>query len=288
MNDFPKVIEFQMHNLCNADCIICPYREIPDKKIFMENGLFNKLLQEIGEREVLLIPYLNNEPFLDSTFCDKLEKVNQMCPNCKIEISTNLSFVNAEVIKRLEKINIYEFRISFFGYKEDTYKKMMPGLDYKKVWSNLQLLLKSNLKETIQKISITMIEHEEVEQEEYKLMKGLCNKNGIGFNQWGFLDRAGNNSYFKNEVKHERIIGCEQNRPIERMHILADGRVIICCQDWRKEVVLGSISENNIKEIWNGKKYYKIRESIYNRNGIELCKKCKLSITGQEDGKWSN
>lgn len=282
MNDFPKVIEFQMHNLCNADCIVCPYRELQESPVFMEDRILEKLLLEIGEKEILLIPYLNNEPFLDRHYCDRLEKINKMCPNTKIEISTNLSAINDEVIQRLEKINIYEFRISFFGFKEKTYKKMMPGLHYKKVWNNLQLFLQSGLKNRIQKISITMIEHEDVEQEEYNLMKKVCTEHGIGFNRWGFLDRAGNNSYYKNEVMHKTIMGCEQNRPIERMHILADGTVIICCQDWRKEVVLGNIKDNSVQEIWNGKKYREVRASIYDKNKkcVDLCKRCKLSITG--------
>ena len=42
--DFPKVIEFQTHNLCNANCIICPYREIHDIKGFMHADLFERIL----------------------------------------------------------------------------------------------------------------------------------------------------------------------------------------------------------------------------------------------------
>ena len=46
--DFPKVIEFQTHNLCNANCIICPYREIHDIKGFMHADLFERILTEVG------------------------------------------------------------------------------------------------------------------------------------------------------------------------------------------------------------------------------------------------
>lgn len=285
MNSFPKVIEFQMHNLCNANCIICPYREIKDKKVFMEDKLLDKLLLEIGDKEILLIPYLNNEPFLDTLYCSKLEKINTICPNCKIEISTNLSVLNEKIIKKLEKLNIHELRVSIFGFNENTYKKMMPGLNYKDVMKNLNSLLKSNLKKTIENVSITMIEHKYVKEEEYNLMKELCENNGIKFNKWGFLDRAGNNSYFKNEVKHKNIIGCEQNRPIERMHILADGSVVICCQDWRKEVIMGNINNNTIEEVWNGKRYNEVRKSIYDKDKecIKLCEKCKLSIIDKEN-----
>ncbi|WP_418847412.1 hypothetical protein, partial [Phocaeicola sp.] len=92
--DFPKVIEFQTHNLCNANCIICPYREIHDIKGFMHADLFERILTEVGDRKILLIPYLNNEPFLDPSYCEKLKMIQERCSNCKIEVSTNLSHLD--------------------------------------------------------------------------------------------------------------------------------------------------------------------------------------------------
>lgn len=280
MIDFPKAIEFQMHNACNANCIICPYAEIEEKKYFMDDSLLGKLLDEIGEREILLIPYLNNEPFLDKAFCKKIKKINEKCPNSKIEISTNLSMCNSGMIHELEQLKIFELRISIFGMDKDTYNKMMPGLDYDKMQENLNLLIESNLRNTISKIGITMIEHEEVKIEEYKHMEQFCNENGISFNKWGFLDRAGNNTRYRNLINQGKVVGCEQNRPIERMHILANGEVILCCQDWRKTVVLGNLKENTVQEIWNGTQYQEARERIYGgkKDSFELCKKCKLSI----------
>ncbi len=72
---------------------------------------------------------------------------------------------------------------------------MMPGLDYDTVQSNLQLLLKSKLMKQIETIGITMIEHNYVDEKEFFMMQKLCTENHIKFNRWGYLDRAGNNSY---------------------------------------------------------------------------------------------
>lgn len=280
MDNFPRVIEFQLHNCCNANCIICPYKELDSEKRFMDLNLFRKLISEIGDREILLIPYLNNEPFLDTEFCEKIEEINRVCPNCKVEISTNISKLTKKNIEKMKKMKISDFRISFFGYKRETYQKIMPGLDYDMSWHNLKMFLESGLKNKIDSISVTMIEHEAVQKEEFDLMSEFCKENGIRFNRWGYLDRAGNNSYYKNESEQGDIIGCEQNRPYERMHIMSDGSVILCCQDWREEVVLGNIRDNTILEIWNSEKYKEVRDAIYhcNSEGIELCKKCKLAI----------
>ena len=50
--DFPKVIEFQTHNLCNANCIICPYREIHDIKGLIACDLLTNLT-EVGDRKFI-------------------------------------------------------------------------------------------------------------------------------------------------------------------------------------------------------------------------------------------
>lgn len=281
MNSFPKIIEFQFHNLCNANCIICPYSDVKERKGFMDELLFEQIITEVGDKEILLIPYLNNEPFLDSSYCEKIKKINNYCPNAKIEISTNLSKVNEKVIQKLCELNIYELRISFFAYSKVYYEKMMPGLCYEKVWSNLEKILASDLKNKISKISITMIEHEYLHASEFDNMKDLCTKNGIGFNKWGYLDRAGNNTKFSNRIYKKNIKACEQKRPLERMHILYDGTVILCCQDWRREVVIGNLRNNTIQDIWMGDRYQELRSKIYDedRACIELCKRCKLAVS---------
>ena len=281
MKDFPSVIEFQLHNYCNANCVICPYREISNTKTYMSDSLLDKLISEVGQKDMLLIPYMNNEPFLDPGFIEKVKKINRKCPNCKIEISTNISCITEEIVNKFKELEIYDFRISFFGYYKQSYEQMMPGLKYDESWQKLNMLMNSGLKEIIPNMSITMIEHNLVDKEEYELMEKYCKDNGISFNRWGYLDRAGNNSFYKNNVcSDSEICGCEQNRPLERMHILSDGRVVICCQDWRSEVVLGSITTNSISEIWNSEEYAKVRKQIYDRNkkSIELCEKCKLAV----------
>ena len=280
MNEFPKVIELQMHNYCNASCIICPYREINEKKMHMEEWLFDKILDEIGERQILMIPYLNNEPFLDDNFCQKLEKINRKVPNCLVEVSTNMSCVCKDVQEKMKNLRIDDFRMSVFGYYKETYEKMMPGLHYEKTWDNINSFLYSEIRKNIPLISITMIEHSFVRDNEYAMMGRFAEENNIVFNHWGFLDRAGNNSYYRNQIEFGKIIGCEQNRQRDRIHILCDGTVVLCCQDWRKEVILGSVIDSTIEEIWNGQLYREMREKIegIRSESIEICERCKLAI----------
>lgn len=65
------------------------------------------------------------------------------------------------------------------------------------------------------------------------------------------------------------------------IHILYNWDIILCCMDWRREVILGNVKTKNAYEIWNGEKYDKIRKMVNDK--IEsshnfICKRCDQSL----------
>lgn len=286
-NMFPKAIEIQTTSHCNARCIICPHFEIYKEKPSgsMKDDLFEKIISECipYQKELLVIPYLNGEPFLDKKIFNRLKILKAYLPESNIEISTNLSMLTKEVQNELSNYKIFELRISLFGFTEQTYKRMMPGLNWNEVTSNLKLLVQNNyLRKNINKVSLTMIEHEMVPLEEFNVARKFCDEWGLTFNGWGFLDRAGNVPSYKNKIDNtKRIKGCEQNRPNERLHICYDGKVILCCQDWRREEIIGDLNDLTIQELWNSAAYENYRLRISGGNELSapnLCENCNLAV----------
>lgn len=278
MYNYPKVIEIQFHNKCNSNCLICPYKDMNYLYKKMTNKLFEKFLNEIDESKLKrIIPYLNNEPFLDTDFMDKVRQIRNKFKKLEIEISSNVSMIREEDIIEMSNLNITELRLSVFGYEKDTYNRMMPCLNYEKTFEKLKkisnIMSKSN---TI--ISIVMIDNGEINEQEFIGMEKMCSELGFNFERWGFLDRSDNVTYKSNNIYNEDVSYCEQNRPLERMHILSDGRVIFCCQDWSHSLVVGNINNNTITEIWNSDVYNNARNSLYSKEKDSplICKKCKL------------
>ncbi|CCZ58495.1 radical SAM domain protein [Clostridium sp. CAG:710] len=278
MMDYPKVIEVQFHNKCNSNCLICPYKDMNYSYKSMTNELFEKLLSEIDEKKLKrIIPYLNNEPFLDVNFIEKVKKIRNKFKKIEIEISSNVSMIKEKDIIALNSLNITELRLSVFGYEKDTYNKMMPCLNYEKTFEKLKTI--SNImSKTSTIISIVMIDTGEISEQEFIDMEKMCKSLGFNFERWGFLDRSDNVTYKSNNIYNENVSYCEQNRPLERMHILSDGRVIFCCQDWSHSLVVGDINNNTISEVWNSKVYNNARNSLYDKekDSPMICKKCKL------------
>ena len=280
MQDFPKVIELQLQNKCNSFCLICPYKDMNYHFEKMPNELFEKIIIEISKHPIQrLIPYLNNEPFLDPNYIEKIYFIRKMLPNVEIEISSNASLLTENIARKLVELNITELRLSIFGYDETTYKKMMPGLDKNVVFKNLNDISKI-LKVTNITTTIIMIDNDKINDEEFKKMEIFANNLGFEFEKWGYLDRCKNVKWKSNNIYKRNVIGCEQKRPVERMHILANGKVIFCCQDWSHTLIMGDINKESIYEIWNSNYYNQLRNSIYKKeeNAIELCKNCKLAL----------
>src|SRR5687767_9492309 len=75
---FPRAIQLQTINACQAACTMCPYPLYKD--VFprgrMDDALFDKITAEIASRPEVrtFIPMLQNEPFLDRTLFDKIKR----------------------------------------------------------------------------------------------------------------------------------------------------------------------------------------------------------------------
>ena len=90
------------------------------------------------------------------------------------------------------------------------------------------------------------------------------------------------NSFFnslKRRLGLKIIRGC--STPLTTFNIMYNGDVILCCNDFSNKLILGNVNVLSINEIWNSKKYQKIREMLYNGEykKISGCRTCSKVIS---------
>lgn len=283
-SEFPQAVELQTISACNAKCVICPHPEVSQElpKGSMSMDLFRSIINQVQPFwNCRIIPYLNSEPFLDLRIIDRLRYIATKLDRPMIELSSNVSALTDRKVDEMIGIPLRELRLSLFGFTEETHRALMPGLQWTVVKRNLdQLVANATFRSSIQEIGLVMIDHPLVTPLDIKLAKEFCVANSLTFNFWGFLDRAGNVAQYSNQVWRPRISGCEQHRPLERMHISFTGDVILCCQDWRWKNIIGDVKRQTLLEIWNSEMYQHYRKSIYSGKGEqpEICTRCKLSV----------
>ena len=64
--------------------------------------------------------------------------------------------------------------------------------------------------------------------------------------------------------------------PFKDLNIWADGKAVLCCEDWNEEYVVGDLRTQTLSEIWHGQPLREVREKHLARRGhdIALCAKC--------------
>jgi radical SAM protein with 4Fe4S-binding SPASM domain len=60
-----------------------------------------------------------------------------------------------------------------------------------------------------------------------------------------------------------------------------DGKVLPCCFDKDAEHIMGDLSQESFREIWNGPRYRVFRKAILkDRSMIEICRNCSSGLKG--------
>lgn len=284
--DFPRFIEVQTVTACNARCTVCPHPvvhgELPHGR--MTDELFASIVAQCADHQdgLTFAPYLNGEPLIDRHLAARIALVNNTVPAGAVELSTNVSLLDDRRRAELTDVRIDDLRLSVFGFTPETHGRLMPGLRFDRVAANLRALAADDRwRHSVGVVGVVLLDHPAVTSEDVELAEKYCADNGFELYRWGTLDRSRNVPGFSNGIWRERVIGCEQNRHRERLHVRFDGTVILCCQDWRAEIVVGDLTEQSIMDVWHGPEYTALRDRIEDsRPGMapELCRRCKISV----------
>jgi hypothetical protein len=93
------------------------------------------------------------------------------------------------------------------------------------------------------------------------------------------ISRAGsmtNQEYATAPTHGRRLAGCLQY--LQALTVSVEGKVIMCCNDYRRENVLGDLRESTLEEIVNGERAVQLRRYIF--GGAEapeglICRRCE-------------
>lgn len=285
LEDFPINIQIQTTSFCNSRCIMCPYGKVWKK---LEQGemdwkLYKKIINECKEYNISkVVPFLMAEPLLDKRIFEIIDYTKNDLPNSNIEISSNGSLLDKECARKLANSPVDEITFNIQGIDKDTYERTMVGLNFEKTMNNINYFLDLEMQynPTI-KIEILTGAASDIE---IKNIQDYWKDKGVIAEIHQLHDRAGNlkeKDVDFNKKLFSEIYGCIQDRHLKWIHILFNGDVILCCQDWGRKIILGNVKKNDIRDIWHSTKYENIRNHISSKNKSEkniICKKCFFGV----------
>lgn len=291
-------LQIQTTTACNARCRFCPHARYYDDRHpgMMTESLFLRILEEVRDKRFFkVMPYLQNEPLCDPRIFRFLREMKQALSYHHIEMSVNPAALTHHAAVELAEVladTPHEIRISFHGIDEDSLARNM-GLSFSPALEHVMYFLSA-----AGEMDLTV------------MIKGLGTPRSEGswntasFTEREFLDfwdrqfalhrirtdhislRYGmfhNRSDYVTGIREERRIirqdlqGFYCSRVDKWYHFLHDGSMILCCNDYNRETVFGSIEHQGLQEILQGETYRRLAGQVTGLCGSPpdfICKRC--------------
>lgn len=272
---------------CNLKCPMCIRslgRENTDK---MDDELFDLILENIKEIQVPSVCVnCNNEPLLDKDITNKINRISEL--DCVVDIfmNTNATLLTPEKSKEILNSNLTRLLIGFDAFTPQTYEKIRVGAKYHKVLGNilgfLELKKKMNKIFPILRISLVRLASNENEIDEWiDFWKDKVDQISIQEYATPVLDNSKDFLVARSNLRKQiKETGRTCIDPFQRAVIIGNGDVLPCCAHFSTKMPIGNIKNKKLKDIWNGQKASKLRETFEKGKWQEhpICAKC-LSIS---------
>lgn len=287
---FPAVLQVQTINRCNAACGFCPYPytvHLQERRV-MDDALFSKIVDECASADELsdFVPMSKNEPLLDVKMEKRVAEFKAKArPHQMVELVTNGSALTPTRAQSLMDAGVDLLTVSINASNEKTYQDVMIGLSWPQVMRNLESLSQMSLA----KINVYL---RFVSEQKNRKELALFRKRWGHFNLFAFdiNNRAGTVRDYKSMVpqygdfaiKLKRIVG-SRVYPIcpyifSMAHVLENGDMPMCSNDWHNREVLGNVRQQSIREIYNSPRMKALRALMQagRFEEIEACRDCSF------------
>lgn len=288
----PLSISFEPTTSCNLRCPECPsgLRSFTRPTGMLEEDLFTKTIDEIGNTLLYLIFYFQGEPYLHPKFLDMVQYASKR--GVYTATSTNAHYLTDLYAEKTVKSGLDRLIISIDGTTQETYEQYRVGGNLEKVIEGAKNIvewkkkLNSSTPHVIFQFLVVKPNQHQIE-EIYQLAKQIgVDEVGLKTAQiYDYEDGSDLIPTIDKYARYERLTNGKYkiknkllNHCWKMWHscvITWDGLVVPCCFDKDANYRLGNLKETNFKTLWGSLDYQKFRKTlIKSRSEIEMCKNC--------------
>ncbi len=246
----------------------------------MDWDLYRKIIDECADYRMWRIsPYLMNEPLLDPEIGRRIRYISdrKRFPTYT-KINTNSSLLTEEMALQILESDLDIFTCSVHGISKEKYEKTMKGLHLEEVLAGIDrfLEMKVTMKKKKPELRVTMVSTKLIEPD-LQNIKNYWQTRGVKVSIRPMTNRANNrlDALGINTRPFERFDWCV--RLIQQADVNVRGQVLLCCNDWEQSIVLGDLSKQSLRAVWNGEAFQSIRRSFLKGDIKGLpCAACRI------------
>lgn len=257
-------VQVQTISWCNRSCAFCPSQKFPRKLEFMSLETYQRVLDELASLGFSgrFSPYLQGEPLLDNRMPELVAMARHALPRAKILIQSNGDALTVEKGLALFEAGLHKLIINCYDNNGDQVSRVQnivreivgrqPDIGFKKsgLLHNFNLMLRSERHGQIRR---------EIAIEDKTWWKEDTAENWAG-NIAGSLPEPLRKACF---------------RPFNQLYVHYNGNVVLCCCDWKGEVIFGNLLEASLAEVYSSPLPTQYRENLAKKSRrMKLCEVC--------------
>jgi MoaA/NifB/PqqE/SkfB family radical SAM enzyme len=262
-------IQIQTVSWCNRSCAFCPSGKFPVPRTFMALEVYHRIIDQLHALDFRgrISPYLMNESLLDKRLPELIAYARERCPDSWIAINTNGDALSEILLTRLLDaglncldVNAYDDTAQYAGFVALA-ERVAARRDDITLTSGYSDPSFNNL--TLPR-SMRIVHCRDMSTWETRFRDKVATPD--------LTNRSGNIPQAR-RLAEPLPLGCE--RPFQQMYINYRGEAVLCCNDWRFEVVMGDTAESSLWDIWTNARYDTYRQHLQRKNrAMPLCATC--------------
>lgn len=283
----PLMLIIETVNICNNDCVICPYSLQTREKQTMPLDLFEKVVGDyaaIGGGQLSLTPVVG-EMFLDKKLGDRLDVLRRHPAITAVSATTNagMAYLYGDEELRSLLARFTRVKISVYGFDDDEFRAMTRTDSFEATTREIVRLVRLAPPGVV-KIGLRNLKARS-DAEIGAWLGDLARRAGApapeivsnadAYSNWSVLDTT-KPLPFDGKWKKARLNDRQCLVPLIAAQVFSDGRVSFCaCADFDAdgELLLGNVADTSLGDMIGSPKYLGLWD--WARRGIPgFCRTC--------------
>jgi pyruvate-formate lyase-activating enzyme len=293
-----RIVTIETHSACNQECYFCPVSVAPRDAVRLPDARFDDIVDQLTAfRDTIEGVFLSgyNEPTLDPQFVDRC--VRLMSAGLPVAVNTNATGLTPARVDQLAAAGTLRFlsvNLSTLDRSRYTHDR---GRDHLEVVLRHLDYAKSRPVATEMVIAV-LGTGDAAHQEDFAAMQARFAGSRFDVRCHEVMDRAGRlpvglappplpalpaPQSLPQTATPPRLRGCDNlgSRPLQHLHITADGRCVFCCEDYDERYVVGDLRTTSILDVLQGDELARLRRWSYGLDEAPddfICRRCIFAL----------
>lgn len=270
----PFELHLELTNLCNANCVFCPYQYQERETAFMTDEVFHKAVADFvacGGGSVGLTPIVG-DALIDPKFLERVRHLRAQPKIDRIWVTTNAILLDKHGIDEVLASGLTSITISTSGFDEASYRRIYRSTAYERFRRNVLALAERN-RALPEPLTLTIGLRTDRPLDEVMrdpdFQPVLAHRPDVDFT-WSFT--SANGRITREELPagmRLRVVGSRRETCVQLYNgpiVLPDGTVMACscvaAMDAVPDLGIGNVLAGNLLEIWRSDRMRRLRQSF--------------------------